>query len=326
MKFESRDGKTPEFEAKGIETVRRDQCALTQKVLKNSLIMLFRHGISAVKDYLYRQWSLILAGRLPVSDFIITGRVRNKYRGGRIGPVQAALFRRLAEADPGRVMRNKERISYVIVATPGASYRLKDCVLTPMELLAQWDSYTLHSSYYIVKHVNAALERCLGLAPHFIKINDWYEACPKPRRRIHFWPVTRTGSSSMISAYFGSDICSLCGTKCMAQGRARAVVCAICRQDEVKVVVAASKKLQEVQEEALAAAKVCSSCNSCFEDASTFAPERVDHHETGGGRQEGVAVPIAACTCIDCPNTYKRHRLKEECLEMEEICKALEIL
>lgn len=128
MKFESKTQKKPVFEAKGLETVRRDQCALTQKVLRNALITLFRHGIESVKEYLFRQWSLIFAGQLPISDFILTGRVRSKYRGGKEGPVQAVLARRIGEADPGRIIRHKERLPYIIVATPGLTFRLKDCV------------------------------------------------------------------------------------------------------------------------------------------------------------------------------------------------------
>jgi DNA polymerase zeta len=334
MKFDSKDTKNPEFEAKGLETVRRDQCALTQKVLRNSLIMLFRHGAAAVKDYLFRQWSLIMAGQLPMSDFILTGRVRSRYRNGSIGPVQAALFRRLAEYDPGLVIKNKERISYVIVAVAGASYKLRDCVLTPMELLSQWDAYTIHSSYYIEKHVNSALQRCFSLAPHGIDINEWFKSCPKPRRRIHFWPVTRTGNSTMISTYFGSDMCSLCGSKSQAQGLARAVVCSACRADDIKVALAATRKLQQAQEKAKNAAKVCGTCNLCFEDSSTFAPLRSDYSKSwprssnsarSATRHDGVAVPIAVCTSIDCPNLFLRHRLREEGLEAEEICRCLEM-
>ena len=88
MKYESRTQKKPIFEAKGLETVRRDQCALTQKVLRNALIKLFNSGVQEVKEYLFRQWSLIYSGNLPVSEFILTGRVRSRYRGGREGPVQ----------------------------------------------------------------------------------------------------------------------------------------------------------------------------------------------------------------------------------------------
>jgi DNA polymerase zeta len=115
MKFESKGERTPTFEAKGLETVRRDQCLLTKKILQNCLVMLYRSGIDSVKSYLYRQWWLILSGMLPISDFILTGRVRSRYRGGKIGPVQAALARRLAEADPAKVVLHKERQAYVIV-------------------------------------------------------------------------------------------------------------------------------------------------------------------------------------------------------------------
>lgn len=119
MKYESAKQLKPTFEAKGLETVRRDQCSLTQKILRNSLVSLFNKGSAAVRKYLFRQWTLILSGELPVSEFILTGRVRSRYRGTGVGPVQAVLARRLAEADPGRVVRDKERIAFVIVATPG---------------------------------------------------------------------------------------------------------------------------------------------------------------------------------------------------------------
>eukprot|EP00429_Kryptoperidinium_foliaceum_P021204 CAMPEP_0176146848 /NCGR_PEP_ID=MMETSP0120_2-20121206/74841_1 /TAXON_ID=160619 /ORGANISM="Kryptoperidinium foliaceum, Strain CCMP 1326" /LENGTH=116 /DNA_ID=CAMNT_0017483415 /DNA_START=150 /DNA_END=497 /DNA_ORIENTATION=+ len=107
MKFDSKDQRKPSFEAKGLETVRKDQCALTQKVLRNALITLFQSGVGEVREYLYRQWSLIKAGKVPVSDFILTGRVRSKYRGGKEGPVQAVLAKRIGEADPGRIIRHK---------------------------------------------------------------------------------------------------------------------------------------------------------------------------------------------------------------------------
>ena len=332
MKFESKEQKKPTFEAKGIETVRKDQCALTQKVLRNSLVALFRYGIDEVKLYLFRQWGLILAGNLPVSDFILTGRVRSKYRGGRVGPVQAVLSRRLAEADPGRVVRHKERLAYVIVATPGLTFRLKDCVVTPMELLEQWDAYTIHSAYYITKHVNAALQRCFGLAPYHVNVNAWFESCPKPRKRVHHWPITRTGSNVMISSYFGSDICSLCGNKCRAEGNARAVVCSICRQDSVKAATKAMHRLNQAQNEGKAIALQCSACNGCFEDASTFAVCKGSYKASRSLLLEkvkstsGIFTPIANCTCIDCPNTFERHRLREAELEAHAICKALGLI
>jgi DNA polymerase zeta len=115
MKYESAQQKDPAFEAKGIETIRRDQCALTKRILERALVTLYSSGLDETKEYLLRQWSLILSDSVPTSEFVLAGRVRSKYRGGRIGPVQAALARRLNETDPGYTVRHKQRQPYVIV-------------------------------------------------------------------------------------------------------------------------------------------------------------------------------------------------------------------
>lgn len=38
----------------------------------------------------------------------------------------------------------------------------------------------------------------------------------------------------------------------------------------------------------------------------------------------GVATPLSNCTCIDCPLTFKRHRLREAEVEALEVCAALQ--
>jgi hypothetical protein len=161
----------------------------------------------------------------------------------------------------------------------------------------------------------------------------WYEACPKPRQRIHFWPVTRSGNSIMISSYFGSDICSLCKTKCVAQGSSRASVCGSCRRDKVNAVQQALSKLNAVQSKSRRVADRCNKCNKCFEDASTFAQCRAIKHSgrketsaTGNIYTTGIVTPLANCTCIDCPTTYERHRLREVELEALAICEALDVI
>jgi DNA polymerase zeta len=332
MKFESKDQINPVFEAKGLETVRRDQCTLTQKILREALITLFTNGIDAVKSSLLQQYTKVLSGHFPVSDFVLTGRVRSHYRGGRIGPVQATLARRLAENDPSRVVRHGERLAYVIVATPGTTFKLKDCVLTPLELLERWDAYTVHTGYYLTRHVNAALQRCLGLAPHKVDVATWYEECPKPRRRIHYWPVTQSSHNIMISTFFGSDDCSLCGRKCKSGGRTKVAVCGSCRQDMVQSTERSLRHLNRIQRQAHLIATQCSTCNSCFEDANTFAhvmPKNTnhDHKSMAQGQTSMVlATPLANCTCIDCPTLYERHKLRENEIEAMALCEALQSL
>lgn len=341
MKFDSPDQQTPTFEAKGIETIRKDQCALTQKILRDGLIKIFNgEGIDHLKHYLFRQWALVHAGRFPVSDFILTGRVRSQYRG-KVGPVQAALAKRLAEADPGRTIRHKERLPYVIVASPGRNFKLRDCVLTPDELLAQWDAYTVHSQYYATKHLNAALNRCFSLDPFKIDINVWYQAAPKPQKRIHNWPITRAGNSTMISSYFGSDICAICFQKSKTDGAAKAVICNACKGNSNITSYLALRSLNKVQKEGDHLASICQQCNGCVENSGTYATEKIIARKSKstisskrkiqfstatGSCSRGVVAPISICTCIDCPVTYKRHRARELEIEALDLCNALRLL
>jgi hypothetical protein len=184
-----------------------------------------------------------------------------------------------------------------------------------------------------LKHVNAALQRCFGLAPFNINVHTWYEACPKPRQKIHFWPLSRSGSSLMISSYFGSDICAMCETKCKSMGSSRVAVCPKCRKDEANAVYIAIQRLNETQEQANRIASICSSCNGCMETSESFAtevlmpPPKKKHNTFGfssSQRRTGkLCNPMANCVCIDCPITYLRHELRATEIELTEFMKAI---
>jgi hypothetical protein len=265
----------------------------------------------------------------------LTGRVRSRYRGGRVGPVQASLAKRLAEVDPGRMVRHKERLPYVIVAMPGKAFKLKDGVLTPLELLEQWDSYSINAEYYTIRHVNAALARCFSLPPFKINIHAWYMKCPKPRKRIHHWPQSRSASSLMISSYFGSDTCAFCSKKCKSVGRSKVVVCQKCKLDTITVACSAIASLKQTQQQAIRLADICSNCNGCLENSSTFAQEEIRHSAKRRENSFGfspprrittrLCTPLSNCVCIDCPITYKRHRIRELEIEAKELCQALDL-
>jgi hypothetical protein len=84
-------------------------------------------------------------------------------------------------------------------------------------------------------------------------------------------------------------------------------------------------RLSSVEKEALKVAQKCSKCSLCFEDASTFAPLR-QPSKTPRSQQTGVVTPLGNCSCIDCPNTFERHRLREAGLEVTALWEALESL
>ena len=93
FKYESPDEEEPIFDAKGIETVRRDGILAQRKLVENCLKsvrsteplkrglteqrILFRtQDLSQVKDYCCKSWYKILENRVSVQDFIFAKEVR----------------------------------------------------------------------------------------------------------------------------------------------------------------------------------------------------------------------------------------------------------
>lgn len=76
-KYEGSADAEPVFDAKGIETVRRDTCPLVAKLMRKSLESLFKtRDLSLVKYYLQKQFQKIFEDRLPLSDFTFRKEVR----------------------------------------------------------------------------------------------------------------------------------------------------------------------------------------------------------------------------------------------------------
>nr|CAB3458914.1 unnamed protein product [Digitaria exilis] len=72
--YESPEQNEPIFDAKGIETVRRDTCPAVAKILERSIRIMFEEqDLTKVRSYLERQWTRILSG-CPRIDFIGTLR------------------------------------------------------------------------------------------------------------------------------------------------------------------------------------------------------------------------------------------------------------
>jgi len=136
FKYESPTETTPAFDAKGIETVRRDGCPAVSKMLERSIKMLFRtQNLSEIKAYLQRQWRQILAGRVAIPDFIFAKEVRlGTYSAkGPLPPAAMVAAQRLS-TDPRAEPRYGERVRYVVVYG-GPRSRLIDLVVPPEQLL-----------------------------------------------------------------------------------------------------------------------------------------------------------------------------------------------
>ncbi|KAK8185258.1 DNA polymerase-like protein zeta catalytic subunit [Phyllosticta capitalensis] len=179
-KYETRSQKEPEFDAKGIETVRRDGTPAEQKIEEKALKTLFRSAdLSQVKSYFQRQCAKIQAGRVSIQDFVFAREVKlGTYSERGVGPAGALIATRRMLADHRAEPQYGERVPYVVVTgAPGA--RLIDRCVAPEKLLED-DQLELDAEYYITKNLIPPLERIFNLVG--ANVRAWWDEMPKIQR------------------------------------------------------------------------------------------------------------------------------------------------
>ncbi|CAE6429817.1 unnamed protein product [Rhizoctonia solani] len=199
FKYENPDDKQPEFDAKGIETVRRDGIPAGQKMVERCLKwvpdtqsqpqdkeliicarILFRtQDFSEVKKYCVESWTKILKGQVTPQDFIFAKEVRLGTYSDKVPPPPGATVaaRKLA-LDPMAEPHYGERVPYVIIrGEPGS--RLVDRAVPPEELLKDRHK-SIDENYYITHSLIPPLERIFNLVG--ANVRQWFEEMPKPAR------------------------------------------------------------------------------------------------------------------------------------------------
>ncbi|OJZ91312.1 hypothetical protein ASPFODRAFT_124077 [Aspergillus luchuensis CBS 106.47] len=220
FKYEHRDQKEPEFDAKGIETVRRDGTPAEQKIEEKALKLLFRTAdLSQVKRYFQSQCTKIMQGRVSVQDFCFAREVRlGTYSDRGLPPPGALISTKKMIADPRSEPQYGERVPYVVVTgAPGA--RLIDrCV--PPETLLHDPHLDLDADYYITKNLIPPLERIFNLVG--ANVRQWYDEMPKVQRvrRVEGAMIRGPGGGGgggggrrTLESYMRASTCIVCRTK-----------------------------------------------------------------------------------------------------------------
>ena len=144
---------TPVFEAKGIETVRRDGCLLTSLLLEKALKEYFENQTKThVMGKLFEMFNKIQ--EYPLNYFIIAKEVRvGTYKQN---PPGAVVAQRQMENEPGYVSQYGNRQPYLVIYN--ANKLLKENVVSPQEYLQHKD-WIINYDYYIEKQVVPVFER-----------------------------------------------------------------------------------------------------------------------------------------------------------------------
>jgi DNA polymerase zeta len=260
-KYEHRYQKEPEFDAKGIETVRRDGTPAEQKIEEKALKILFETAdLSQVKSYFQSQCAKIMRGKVSIQDFCFAKAVKLGTYSDKGPPPPGALIstRRMLE-DPRTEPQYGERVPYVVI-TGGPGARLIDRCVGPEVLLHDPQS-ELDAEYYISKNIIPPLERIFNLVG--ANVRQWYDEMPKFQRirRIEGTALPANGRDLIISkktleSYMKSSSCVVCRNKLDAE----ISICRSCLEQPHMALLTLKSRLVKAERRAVQYDKVCRSC------------------------------------------------------------------
>ena len=260
FKYESRNQTEPDFDAKGIETVRRDGTPAEQKIEEKALKILFRTAdLSQVKDYFQRQCTKIMKGTVSVQDFCFAKEVKlGTYSEKGLPPPGALISTKRMLEDPRTEPQYGERVPYVVISgAPGA--RLIDRCVAPGVLLHN-ENNELDAEYYISKNLIPPLERIFNLVG--ANVRQWYDEMPKFQRirRIEAGVLAADKevaiSKKTLESYMKSSSCLVC-RKTLEEGEP---ICNGCLQRASVSLLALRTKLNKAESKAVRLDDVCRSC------------------------------------------------------------------
>ncbi|XP_015910939.2 uncharacterized protein [Parasteatoda tepidariorum] len=250
--YETIDQKVPTYDAKGIETVRRDTCPATAKILQRSLKILFEtYNVSMVEKYVQKQFSRILKERVNLSDFIFAKEYRgmNGYRPGACVPALEIAKKRLSK-DPRSEPRVGERVPYVIVyGFPGMP--IIRLVREPIELVKD-NNLRLNATYYITRVIIPPLERVFSLIKADVKA--WYTSIA---HKITFSLPMASGlnqNKGTLTQYFKTQNCPCCSKTTTLP------ICEYCQKDPQWTVITLTEKIRKWEKAVIQINQICASC------------------------------------------------------------------
>lgn len=260
FKYETRFQKDPDFDAKGIETVRRDGTPGEQKIEEKALRILFRTAnLSQVKRYFQEQCTKIMKGKVSIQDFCFAKEVKlGTYSDKGMLPPGALISTRRMLEDPRAEPQYGERVPYVVITgAPGA--RLIDRCVAP-EVLLENDQNELDADYYILKNLIPPLERIFNLVG--ANVRQWYDEMPKFQRirRIEAGLLTANKdfmlSKKTLESYMKSSSCLVCHAKLEEE----VPICGSCMENAQSSLLILRSKLNKAGKNALNLEKICRSC------------------------------------------------------------------
>lgn len=228
--FEYEQQLNPKFDAKGIETVRRDGIPAQAKILEKCLDILFKsRDISEVKTYVLNEFIKVKKGKVNLQDLLFCKEVRiGTYKNEAYLPPGARVSMKKMENDSRAQPQYRERVFYV-VRKGNKDEILRDRCLSPADFIKD-KTNEIDSDYYIDKVLVPPLERVFMLIG--VNIRKWVNELPKHVN------IKGLGNLNVRLAN-----CMICGSKVVDEKN----ICGECSIDELGTISKLNGTLKQKQ-------------------------------------------------------------------------------
>jgi DNA polymerase zeta len=304
--WESLKQTEPIFDAKGIETIRRDSCPLVAKMEEKALRILFESkDLSKIKRYCQRQWAKLLLQRVSMADLVFRREVKlGSYRSATNIPPAATVATKQMANDRMAEPRHGERVPFVVVYQ-GPAAPLRDCVVDPRAVLLPDSSLRINARYYIEKQVVPALARLLNIVG--ADVMGWWESMPRqyktPLATMRFAGAAGSaGARRTIDAYYQSRECVLC----FEEHRGTGHYCAACAAQPARLAFITQSRQVSAQRQHSRIREICLSCCASI--------------GLGAPRDAALA---DSCVSLDCTVHYERAKAEQYSLTLQQLGAAL---
>nr|XP_032513018.1 DNA polymerase zeta catalytic subunit [Danaus plexippus plexippus] len=253
--YETAEQEKPVYEAKGIETVRRDGCPAGVKLLQKSLCELFESGdMSRVKRLVCGVLARMVDGSLPQQELFFTREYHGQggYRPGAAAPPNE-IAKRVLSRDGRSAPARGSRVAWLVCAGP-AHVPLVRLSRAPQELL-QYAALTPHVAYYAMRVLLPPLHRCLSLLG--VDVFKWWQEIGWTRES----QVERSDARGGIARYMSRGRCVACG------GKGQRALCTTCATKTKDSAALLAVRLARAQTNKQNCDKICNSC--CGHQASS---------------------------------------------------------
>jgi DNA polymerase delta subunit 1 len=279
--------KYDKLDAKGLETVRRDNCLLVRRVIETCLKkILIERDVQSAIDFTKKTISDLLQNKLDISMLVITKSLGKSADDAGYSAKQAhvELAMRMKKRDPGTAPQVGDRVAYVIIqsAKGAPAYEKSEDPVYVLE-----NGLPIDTEYYLTNQLSNPITRIFEPIisnPASLLSGDHTRIVCKPT------PVAKAGGIMQFAVK--KFKCMSCKTTSDKMD-ANSPLCPSCRDKEVEIY---TRTLTEVNTHQQLYSQLWTECQHC----------------QGSFHQEVI------CTNRDCPIFYKRKKVQIDLQNLQE--------